>query len=89
MEKPVTILLARSERELILRYGYPFEDIELQLKRGGETDLVSITDVPFWWERVSVNLHISETENQVSDVIAGELRALIERITLALGLRAK
>jgi hypothetical protein len=34
MEKPVTIMITRLERDLILRYGYPFEDIEKQLTEG-------------------------------------------------------
>ncbi len=38
MEKPVTIMITRLERDLILRYGYPFEDIERQLEEGGDLD---------------------------------------------------
>ena len=80
MEKPVTIMITRLERDLILRYGYPFEDIEKQLEEGGEVDLMRITDSPFWWERVIVNLHISEKENAADPELTGTLRTLIERI---------
>lgn len=80
MEKPVTIMITRLERNLILRYGYPFEDIEKQLQEAGELDLMRITDSPFWWERVIVNLHISEEENAADPELTGTLRILIERI---------
>ncbi len=88
-EKPVTIMITRSERELIQRYGYPFEDIERQLKEAGDVDIMRITDSPFWWEQVIVNLHISEEENfegQADEELADDLRALIERIAEHLGL---
>jgi hypothetical protein len=88
-EQPVTILLNRWERELILRHGYPFEDIERQLIESGDSDLVRVTDKPFWWEQVIGNLGISEKEHyegERKDVHADQLRALIERIACALGL---
>lgn len=86
---PVTILINRWERELILRYGYPFEDIERQLVESGDSDLARVTDEPFWWEQVIANLHISEKENfdrWGGGSPAGEVRALIERIADELGL---
>jgi len=86
MEKPVTIMITSPERDLILRYGYPFEDIERQLEEGGGADLMRITDSPFWWERVIVNLHISEQENAADRELAGALRNLIERIAEQLGM---
>ena len=57
------ILINHWERELIHLYGYPFEDIERQLVESGDSDLVRVTDEPFWWEQVIANLHISEKEN--------------------------
>lgn len=86
MEKPITIMITSPERYLILRYGYPFEDIERQLEEGGEADLMRITDSPFWWERVMVNLHISEGEKGADPELAGALRNLIERIADRLGM---
>ena len=59
----MTILFNRWERELILRHGYPFEDIERQLIESGDSDLVRVTDSPFWWEQVIGNLGISEKEH--------------------------
>lgn len=85
----MTILLNRWERELILRHGYPFEDIERQLIESGDSDLVRVTDKPFWWEQVIGNLGISEREHYErlrAEVSADQLRALIERIACALGL---
>ena len=72
VEKPLTIMITQWEREAILRYGYPFEDIENQLKSAGEVDLMRITHAPFWWEQVIVNLHISETENAADPIIANK-----------------
>jgi len=81
-------MINRWERDLILRYGYPFEDIERQLNEAGDVDLVRVTDSPFWWEQVIGNLHISEKENiegEASGELAVGLRALIERIAVHLG----
>jgi hypothetical protein len=88
-ESSITILINRWERDLILRYGYPFEDIERQLNESGDADLARVTDAPYWWEQVIGNLHISEKENfdrWNGASPAGEVRALIERIAGELGL---
>ena len=77
------------ERELILKYGYPFEDIERQLRESGDADLVRVVDDSYWWEQVIRNLRISE--NELLELHAGDplfesLNALIERIAIHLGL---
>lgn len=85
----MTIMINRWERDLILRYGYPFEDIERQLKEAGDADLVRVTDSPYWWEQVIVNLGISEREMPEieGDVeLSLGVRALIERIADYIGL---
>lgn len=84
-EAPVTILLTKSERELISKHGYPFEEIEAQLDLEGEADLVRVTDESFWWEQVIVNLHISQTEPERCDV-SPQLRLLMNRIITELKL---
>lgn len=84
--KPVTIMITRAERDLIMKYGYPFEDIERQLKEAGEADLIRVTDEPYWWEQVIGNLHISEKENYPNDELLTELRALLDRVADALGM---
>ncbi len=82
-------MMNRWERELILRYGYPFDDIERQLLASGDADLVRVTDAPFWWEKVIVNLRISEEEKpeiRSNESLAASLNELIERIAIELGL---
>jgi len=82
----VTIMITRFERDLILRFGYPFEEIERQLANFGEADLTKVTDSPYWWEQIILNLHISEQEHTVDITLTAALRALIERIAEHLGL---
>jgi hypothetical protein len=84
--EPVKIMITRSESDLILRYGYPFEDIQRQLESARDLDLRPVTDSSFWWEQVIVNLHISEKENFDDEELLEDLRALIERIAEHLGL---
>ena len=88
-EKPVTMMITRWERDLILRFGYPFEDIERQLKEADDADLCRVTDAPYWWEQVIVNLGISEREIPEiwrDEALALGVRELIERIADELGL---
>jgi hypothetical protein len=89
LKDPVTIMINRWERDLILRYGYPFDDIERQLLASGDADLVRVTDSPFWWEKVILNLRISEQEKpefRSDEALYDSVNALIERIAVALGL---
>jgi hypothetical protein len=86
---PVTIMINRWERNLILRYGYPFEDIERQLLESDGADLTRVVDDPYWWEQVILNLRISEEEKpevQADEALAASLSALIERVAIHLGL---
>ena len=39
---PVTIMINRWERDLILDYGYPFENIERQFRESGDADLTRV-----------------------------------------------
>ena len=85
----VTIMITRPERELILRYGYPFDEIEHQLKEAGDVDLSPVTDDPYWWEQVMANLSISAKENEEvkrDKELVSALRSLIERIAEELGM---
>ncbi len=86
---PVTIMIDRWERELILRYGYPFEDIERQLGESGDADLTRVIDVPFYWEQLILNLRISINEKpeiQGDDRLWESVEELIEKIAVGLGL---
>jgi hypothetical protein len=87
-QNQVTILLSQHERDLILEHGYPFDEIEAQLRKSTDADLTRVTDDPFWWERVIVNLHISENEPEKLDV-SSELRKVINRIASELKLNKK
>ena len=82
-------MINRWERDLILRFGYPFDDIERQLKKSADADVARVTDDPYWWEQVIVNLGISEREKpeiESSEELAHGVRELIERISDHLGL---
>ena len=86
---PVTLMITRWERDLILRFGYPFEDIQRQLLESGDADMARVTDAPYWWEQVIINLRISEQEKpeiHADTSLAASLDALIERIAIHLGL---
>jgi hypothetical protein len=86
---PVTLMINRWERDLILRYGYPFEDIERQLRDSGVADLARVTDSPFYWEQLIFNLRISVNEKpeiQRDDLLRESVEELIEKIAVALGL---
>ena len=82
-------MINRWERNLILRYGYPFEDIERQLRESGEADLTRVIDVPFYWEQLIYNLRISVNEKaeiQRDDRLWKSVEELIEKIAVHLGL---
>ena len=86
---PVTLMIDRWERDLILRFGYPFEAIDRQLKESGDADLARVVDQPYWWEQVILNLRISEEEKPeiyTDQVLTDSVNALIERIAIELGL---
>ena len=86
---PVTIMINRWERDLIQRYGYPFEDIERQLRESGDADLARVIDVPFYWEQLIFNLRISVNEKpeiQRDDGLWKSVEELIEKIAVDLGL---
>jgi len=55
-------MINRWERELILSYDYQFEDIERELRESGDSDLERVTDGFYSWEKVIINLRISEEE---------------------------
>ena len=82
-------MINRWERDLIVRYGYPFEDIERQLRESGEADLTRVIDVPFYWEQLIYNLRISVNEKaeiQRDDRLWKSVEELIEKIAVHLGL---
>ena len=85
---PVTIMINRWERNLILHYGYPFEDIERQLQESNDADLARVADVPFYWEQLIQNLRMSlndKPEFQRDDRLRESVEELIEKIAIDLG----
>ncbi len=79
------MMINRWEQDLILRYGYPFDDIERQLLESGAADLARVTDVPFYWERLIINLRISVNEKpeiQRDDDLWESVEKLIEKVTI-------
>ena len=86
---PVTIMINRWERDLILRNGYPFENIERQFRESGDADLARVIDVPFYWEQLIFNLRVSVNEKlkiQCDDHLWESVEKLIEKIEVDLGL---
>ena len=64
---PVTIMINRWERDLILDYGYPFENIERQFRESGDADLASVIDVPFYWEQSTKHIGAGQSLPQCVD----------------------
>lgn len=86
---PVTIMITRWERDLIGRYGYPFEAIVRQLVESGDADLARVTDVPFYWEQLIINLRMSVNEKPEihrDKVLEKGVEQLIQKVAIALGL---
>ena len=86
---PVNIMMNRWGRDLILRYGYPFEDIERQLRESDDADLTRVIDVPFYWEQLIFNLRVCVNEKleiQCDDHLWESVEELIEKIAVDLGL---
>lgn len=82
-------MITRSERELILRYGYPFDDIQRQLGESDEVDLLRVIDVPFYWEHLILNLRMSvkeKSEIQRDKNLWESVEELILKIAEKLGL---
>jgi len=70
MSEKITIQLTASERKLLQKYGYPFENIEKQLKDSvAVKGSVEITDEAYWWEQVLGQLSISAKEQFNNDTL--------------------
>ncbi len=85
MKDDIAIELTRRERDLIEKYGYPFDDIERQIKEAKNTrGSVEIIDGRYWWEQVIGNLSISVNEDVRSGPLIEELCLLADEIELIL-----
>lgn len=86
-QEPITIELSTRERDLIVNHGYPFEEIERQIRLAGNRRRASISDDPYWWEQVIGNLCISIRDPERAE-IADQLDDLAERIELEAAFRS-
>ncbi|HPM83977.1 MAG TPA: hypothetical protein PLF81_24895 [Candidatus Anammoximicrobium sp.] len=81
MADALTIKLTSRERELILRHGYPFDDIERQLRDScNRQGRVEVRDTAYWWEQVVGNLSISINEDVEDQDLLEELDELCNTI---------
>lgn len=68
MMKDIRVSLSKRERDLILKYGYPFDEIKNQLDDfKNSTKTVDITASSFWWEQLAGDLARSLNHNEVPD----------------------
>jgi len=75
------IKLTQRERELILKYGYPFDELETQLREALDASgRVAIRDGAYWWEQVAGNLAISINEDVEDAGLLEELDELCDAI---------
>jgi len=66
MTKTISIDFDQFQRELIQKYGYPWKEIEKQLKRSqGEEGYVTITSTYFEWEHLAGDLSRSINHDEV------------------------
>lgn len=81
MAEKLTITLDWFERDLILRYGYPFDEIAAPLKAKRERrGNVRVTATLFDWEQVLGDLSRSLNHDQVPDELFDEVNAVADMI---------
>lgn len=86
MSDVLTIKLTAREPKLILRYGYPFDEIDRQLRSScTKRGRVGISDAAYWWEQVVGNLAITVNEDVEDEELLGELNELCDKIESYLG----
>ena len=79
--RSLTVVLSPRERDLIMKYAYPFEAIlrqctELQASSKDEP----VVDDSYWWEQILGNLAITLNEDVPPGSLADELHELYERV---------
>ena len=84
MNKKIKIRLTNHQCDLLLKYGYPFEEMEEQLVvDNGKRDKF-ISDDPYWWEQVQGNLSSSARKKNLSSDLIDELDELLTLIDFAM-----
>ena len=89
MSKGISIELEPVEREAILKYGYPFDDLEGELKKHQSVDSEVVVEASFFdWEQAVGQLSISVNHNgrdgnsklqESTLLMLDEVASLIER----------
>ena len=66
MTEKISISFSQFQRELILKYGYPWDEIQKQLKRvqNNKND-ITITSTYFEWEHLAGDLSRSINHDEV------------------------
>lgn len=80
MDKKIKIKLTNHQCDLLLKYGYPFEEMKEQLVvDNGKKDKL-ISDDPYWWEQVLGNLSFSARKKNLSSDLIDQLDELMTLI---------
>jgi len=86
-EKKISIFFTKRQRELILKYGLPFDNIRRQLqenrnKRGN----VKISDGAYWWEQMAGDLatSLNEDDNVPNDGTYEQVEEIYEIVEMEL-----
>jgi hypothetical protein len=80
MNKQIKIRLTRYQRDLLLKYGYPFDEMEAQLLAASEKKEAIIGDESYWWEQVLGNLSFSARKKNLSDSLIEDIDELMTLI---------
>jgi hypothetical protein len=68
MEKSIAIVITKRQRDLILKYGYPFKEISNQLKKGERyPNKKTISADNYWWQQLLGNLAMSLNHGDVKN----------------------
>jgi len=80
--KDIKVILSKRERDLILKYGYPFDEIKDQLDENvNNTKNKEIVAGSFWWEQLAGDLARSLNHNEVKDYTDfEEMEELFEKV---------
>ncbi len=81
MNKEIFIAFTKRQRELVLKYGYPFEGIREQLKKNEDNEgTIGISDDEYWWEQLAGDLasSLNKEEDIPDDGTYEELEEIFE-----------
>lgn len=83
----ISVFFSEYQRELILKYGYPFEELQKQLEKAKSVSSdVKISDDVYWWECLAGDLSISLNEGSVPDRLIEDVNEIAEIVELHISL---